>query len=80
MEPGTGSIPRFDRTFSESGLSLSQIGGGEIGGKAAGLRLIHDRILPAFQNDRFPYVTVTVPTLTVIGTDGELLRFVESSR
>ncbi len=62
-------IPRFDRTFSETGLTFSRIGSGGIGGKAAGLQLINDHILPKLDREKFPYVTVTVPTLTVICTD-----------
>jgi len=62
-------IPRFDRTFSENGLTFSRIGSGGIGGKASGLKLIHDRILPHIDTEKFPYVTVTVPTLTVICAD-----------
>lgn len=69
MEQAPLEIPRFDRTFSESGLTFSRIGSGAIGGKASGLKLIHDHILPKLDSERFPYVTVAVPTLTVIGAD-----------
>ncbi len=69
MEKALEEIPRFDRNFSENGLTFSRIGSGGIGGKASGLKLIHDRILPKIDAKDFSFVTVTVPTLTVIGTD-----------
>jgi len=39
-------IPEFDREFFGGEETLTRIGAGAIGGKAAGLKLIRDEILP----------------------------------
>ncbi len=62
-------IPRFDRTFTETGETLTRIGTGALGGKASGLRLIDADILPRLDQGKYPGITVTVPTMTVISTD-----------
>lgn len=62
-------VPRFDRDFSETGAVVTRIGSGELGGKANGLRLIHDRIVPGFDDQGLEGFTVTVPTFTVLATD-----------
>jgi hypothetical protein len=62
-------VPRFDRDFSESGAVITRIGAGELGGKANGLRLIHDRIVPSLDQSQLEGFRVTVPTFTVLATD-----------
>ena len=63
----TGDIPGFNRRFlnSESGFSL--IGSGGIGGKARGLLFAREILEREFQGDTA--LPVSVPTLTVIGSD-----------
>ncbi len=62
-------ISKFDRSFTENGEPFTRIGSGPLGGKASGLHLIHADILPRLDQGRFPHITVTVPTLTVLTTD-----------
>lgn len=64
-----GPLPRFDRTFFEGENPLSVIGGGALGGKASGLRLIHDEVLALFDPDDFPYIEVNVPRAVILTTD-----------
>lgn len=72
-------LPRFDREFSESGAVMSRIGSGALGGKANGLRLIHDRIVPSLADAESEGFTFTVPTFTVLA--GDLFdAFVERNR
>lgn len=68
-EPDPSPVPSFDRAFFESEQTFSRIGRGDLGGKAAGLQLVRDRILPRQDADEFPYFTVDVPTLTVLTTE-----------
>ena len=65
----SNDIPRFERSFTENGETFTRIGSGALGGKASGLYLIHADILPTLDQERFPHITVTVPTLTVLTTD-----------
>lgn len=65
---GDENLPGFGRRFFGAEQTFSRIGGGELGGKAAGLLLIRDRILPAIPSDEFPDFEVAVPTLTVLAT------------
>ena len=70
MEPGSlNEVPRFDRDFSEAGAVVSRVGSGLLGGKASGLRLIHDRIVPRLDGAELDGFAVTVPTFTVLATD-----------
>lgn len=62
-------LPEYGRRFFGASESFTRIGEGAIGGKAAGLRLIRDRILPAIDPAGFPGIDVVVPTLTVLTTD-----------
>ncbi|MBI5501480.1 MAG: hypothetical protein HY907_14640 [Deltaproteobacteria bacterium] len=63
------AIPAFDRHFFDGSEKFTRIGGGAVGGKAAGLALIRDRILSRLDPGEFPELVVAVPTLTVIATD-----------
>lgn len=61
------SIPIFDRTWAETG-GVSQIGGGEIGGKARGLLQLLD-VLSEVDTAAFGGIEIMVPTFVVIATD-----------
>lgn len=63
------ALRRFDRDFFDGSQSFTGIGSGEIGGKAEGLRLIRDEILPHFGVDASPFFNVEVPNLTVVTTE-----------
>jgi len=76
---GSSGLPPFDRTFLAGTSAFSRIGTGEIGGKASGLRLIRDRILPRLDHDRFSGLRISVPALTVVAAD-VFSSFVEHNR
>ena len=61
------TIPAFDRTW-EKAQGISQIGSGEIGGKAQGLLLLRD-FVAAMDTSLFDPIDIAVPTFTVIATD-----------
>ena len=63
------SVPRFDRAFLAAEETFTRIGGGSLGGKAAGLLRIKQDILPALDHDAYPLTDVVVPTLTVLTTE-----------
>ncbi len=71
-----GSLPRFDRTFFERADPLTVIGEGELGGKASGLRQVHEDILSRLGADEFPYIEVGVPKAVILTTD-VFDRFIE---
>jgi hypothetical protein len=60
---------RFDRKFFEGVEDFTAIGGGSLGGKAAGLAFIRDILTRSFPHDQFPGITVNIPRLTVLGAD-----------
>lgn len=64
-----GSHPAFDRRFLESDEDFTVIGSGELGGKAMGLASIKRIIAEHCPPGTFPDVDISIPTLTVIGTD-----------
>ncbi len=66
---GQGDIPTFEREFLGSQATFTRIGAGAIGGKAAGLELIHSQILPRYAVDPLPGIAVEVPTLTILTTE-----------
>jgi hypothetical protein len=74
--PEDDSSPRFERRFFGDGESFTQIGAGELGGKASGLQLIQREILPGLACDVFPQIEVSIPTLTVL-TTGFFDKFME---
>ena len=61
--------PRFGREFFGSDLAFTRISSGELGGKAAGLEMVRQRILSDLDRAEFPGIDVHVPTLTVLTTD-----------
>jgi len=62
-------IPEFNREFFGGEETLTRIGAGAIGGKAAGLKLIRDQILTGLQKDEASGFEIIVPTLTVLTTE-----------
>ncbi len=62
-------LARFDRKFFDSSERFTIIGNGGLGGKASGLLSIRDLLTESVEADKFPGITVDIPTLTVITTD-----------
>ena len=62
-------IPDFSRGTWESGEIVSRIGGGRMGGKAAGLVLLAKDFMAGLDHEEFPEFTVTIPRMVVLGTD-----------
>jgi hypothetical protein len=61
--------PRFDRHFFEAAETFTTIGSGALGGKASGLRRAREVLAARPDALRFEGLEISVPTLTVIGTD-----------
>ena len=69
MAPSPRVLPFFDRSFFDAGETLTRIGTGELGGKAAGLVRISDVLGTTFSGGTgSPPVQVAIPTLTVLTT------------
>ncbi len=64
-----GSLPRFDREFFEGVHPLTTIGGGELGGKASGLRQVQQEVLARLDPNEFPLTEVSVPRAVILTTD-----------
>ena len=64
-----GPVARFDRRFFEGVETFTEIGSGAIGGKASGLRRARAVLDTRPPSLRFEGIEVSVPTLTVLGTD-----------
>lgn len=64
-----GSLARFDRSFFNSEEKYTQIGKGELGGKAHGLVFIQQVIEQRLEPALFPGVTIDIPRMAVITTD-----------
>lgn len=62
-------IPRFSRGAWESGEIVTRIGGGGVGGKAAGLWLLKEELLTQLDPIVHSGMDVTVPRMVVLGTD-----------
>lgn len=75
MDAKYGSVPHFDRSFFTGKNRFTQIGNGELGGKARGL-LVAKNLLAEFDSEQFPAITIDIPTLTVLTTDA-FDRFME---
>ena len=67
--PTDSDLPQFARQFFGAGAAVTRIGSGELGGKAAGLELIRERILADPDPSAFPDIGVGVPTMTVLTTE-----------
>ncbi len=67
--PDPGRIPRFTRGAWESGEIVTRLGGGSVGGKAAGLWQLKSELLAQLDPLEFPGLRVTVPRMVVLGAD-----------
>jgi hypothetical protein len=63
------SVPRFNREFFDAEDSFTRIGDGALGGKAAGLLQVREKILSKLDPEEFPYIEVSVPTAAVLTTE-----------
>lgn len=62
-------IPSFDRKFFTAPSNFTMMGTGSIGGKAQGLAFINKFLDEKFSKEKFSGFEVSIPRLTVIGTD-----------
>ncbi|MCI0617236.1 PEP/pyruvate-binding domain-containing protein, partial [bacterium] len=69
-------VPLFDRSFLTGKHKFTQIGTGELGGKARGLLIAKNLLAAEFNREQFPAIDVNIPTLTVLTTDA-FDRFME---
>ena len=76
---GEHDLARFDRRFFEGRETFTVIGSGALGGKAAGLRSARETLADRPAALRFEGLEISVPTLTVLGTDA-FDRFLERNR
>ena len=63
-----GELPSFARRFFGADETFTSIGGGEIGGKAAGLKRAREALIDRPPSLRYETLAIDVPTLTVIGS------------
>jgi len=69
-------VPLFDRSFLTGKHKFTQIGTGELGGKARGLLIAKNLLAAELNPEQFPAFDVNIPTLTVLTTDA-FDRFME---
>lgn len=62
-------VPTFGRSRELDRPVVTRIGGGSLGGKAAGLHLIQEEIIPGMNEDATLGFNVSVPRMVVLGTD-----------
>ncbi len=62
-------VPVFGRFDGRDRPAVTRIGGGSLGGKAAGLYLIHEEIIPLIDADEILGFSVGVPPMVVLGTN-----------
>jgi hypothetical protein len=63
------NYPQFSRASFQPTADFTVIGGGSLGGKASGLAFIRETLAALPLHTDLPGLTVSIPTLTVIGTD-----------
>ncbi|MEN6633783.1 MAG: PEP/pyruvate-binding domain-containing protein [Candidatus Polarisedimenticolia bacterium] len=71
-----GGVPRFDRRFFDGSERFTRIGGGSLGGKAAGLAFMRDVLVRELDAAAYPGVEIAIPTSAVVATD-HFDRFME---
>ncbi len=59
----------FNRNFLDPATPISKIGQGELGGKASGLAHIRGILRTKLNFDKFPGITIDIPSLAVVCTD-----------
>lgn len=69
LKPLVTGLPVFDRKFWDGTFRCTQIGTGQLGGKANGLVFIKDLLTSHIDANQFPGVEISVPTMAVIATD-----------
>ena len=69
LKPLVAALPVFDRQFWDSAFRCTQIGTGQLGGKANGLVFIKDLLATHIDPKQFPNIEISVPTMAVIATD-----------
>lgn len=74
---GAPALPPFDRNFFGGSESLTRIGSGPIGGKAAGILGLREGLPPSAEGGHYP-LPIEIPTLTVI-TAEHFERFVNEN-
>jgi hypothetical protein len=62
-------IERFHRRPDGALPRITQLGTGEIGGKAAGLAFLRDEVVAALEPQRHPGIEIDIPRLTILGSD-----------
>ncbi|MEJ2265046.1 MAG: PEP/pyruvate-binding domain-containing protein [Anaerolineales bacterium] len=67
-DPFRSSVANFNRDFLISGVPISRIGRGELGGKAQGLVFIRDVLKAELHANDFPEINIGIPSLLVICT------------
>ncbi|MCD4748303.1 MAG: PEP/pyruvate-binding domain-containing protein, partial [Thermoanaerobaculales bacterium] len=72
-------VKTFGRTPGKDAPPITRIGGGALGGKASGLRLIQEEIIPRLELEDFPGFDISVPRMVVLATD-VFDRFMEDNR
>jgi hypothetical protein len=69
MVSDSRQVPEFGREFLGADQTFTRIGSGELGGKAAGLRLVREKVLSGLTDAGRSGFEVAVPTLTVLTTE-----------
>ena len=69
IKPLIAALPIFDRKFRDGTFHCTQIGHGQLGGKANGLVFIKDLLTTHIEPKQFPNIEVSVPTMAVVATD-----------
>jgi hypothetical protein len=67
--PSRSKFPVFDRRLSQGGKAFTVIGTGAIGGKAAGLALLEEKVLSSFPDHQFRNISIQIPKFTVLASD-----------
>ncbi|MEN8162537.1 MAG: PEP/pyruvate-binding domain-containing protein [Acidobacteriota bacterium] len=62
-------VPVFGRSGDRDRPAVTRIGGGGLGGKAAGLYLIQEEVIPRIDADATLGFSIGVPPMVVLGTD-----------
>ncbi len=62
-------FPVFDRRSSNGRKTITVIGTGKIGGKAAGLVLLNEKVLTKFPSKKYSNIDVQIPRFTVLASD-----------
>jgi hypothetical protein len=67
--PALEKLTPFDRKLIDTSGIFTYIGSGAIGGKAQGLAFIKEALISQIDHRKFPDISVSIPSLTVLTTD-----------